>query len=429
MDGAFRDLLANVAHALWFTPPDYARSLLGSPATWLGRHAPDRELELAQPRYLPGNLETAYRIALPSWPGRPAWIPPAVPTFGLFRESAVRPYPLEAEPRNPYPRESWLFLNGICTDERVLELNARCLHRLFGRPLTLLHNQTYGIALDLAECALGKGWLAATEAVRKLFPAFYSELKRPDLDRVVLIAHSQGTILAAIFLAMLRELLTGLPAVGSPESQRANALLRAAPAERRVRSARVLKAGGGAAGARFVSITTDYGTELTDSPEMGTGIDRVARWLDWSADAVLGLPRLDPGELRRLEIYCFATCATDMRELVRRDHTPYMEHFGNTRDLVARLGMFAPLQGPGRTRIDGLRFARPGAWGPLLAAHYLAPLERQWTGAADPGFIAEAADEGTQSRLRQAYLQEHPPEKSPRRPRSGTRTRPAPVTT
>jgi hypothetical protein len=422
MNVTFTDLLSNVLHALRLGPPNYPRSLLGGPSSWLRNFSPETELQLAEPWHFPLNLGTARRIALPSWPGRPSWVPESASALGLFRESAVLPYPMEAEPENPYPRESWLLANGICTDDAVLELNARYLHRLFGRPLTLLHNQTYGAALDLAECAFGKGWLASTEAVRKLFPAFYAELKRPDIDRVVLLAHSQGTILAAIFVALLRELLAPCPAEDSPEALRAQSLLDAAPGKR---FARVLRPQPGTEGADLVQVRTENGRLLSGTAAAGEMVDRVARWLDWSATTALGLPPLTVEELRKLEVYCFATCATDLRAILDDEHpAPYIEHFGNTHDLVARLGMFAPERGAGRTHLGGVRFVCEGGWGHLLNAHYLAPLERQWSGATDAAFTARAPHAGAESRLREAYLQANPPGEQPAlQPEPGQRRR------
>jgi hypothetical protein len=53
---------------------------------------------------------------------------------------------------------------------------------------------------------------------------------------------------------------------------------------------------------------------------------------------------------------------------------PYIEHFGNENDIVARLGMQAPNAATHRIAVEGPRFVRPGAWGHLLNVHYLYPL-------------------------------------------------------
>ena len=51
---------------------------------------------------------------------------------------------------------------------------------------------------------------------------------------------------------------------------------------------------------------------------------------------------------------------------------PYMEHFANENDLVARLGVLSPND---KIEIDGQRFVRRGAWGHLLNEHHLYPID------------------------------------------------------
>jgi hypothetical protein len=81
---------------------------------------------------------------------------------------------------------------------------------------------------------------------------------------------------------------------------------------------------------------------------------------------------LEQSELEKLEIYSFATCANVMAYF--RPGIPYIEHFGNEYDIVARLGMQAPSPERWGIHIDGPRFVRPGAWGHLLNMHYLYPM-------------------------------------------------------
>ncbi len=392
-------LLANILHAIKLFPPNYVRSILGTRDSWKRANNPDTELQLTEWRHFPGNLRTAQSILLPSGAGRPGWLPQHADEVGLFRDSSTALYPPQSGAAGRYPRESWLFLNGMCADQKIADLNAACLYRMFGRPLTMLHNQTHGFVLDLAECAVGKGWLAATEAVRSLFPAFYSELKRPDIDRVVLIAHSQGTILAAIFLDLLGELLGQPPSNDSLELQHAERLLARDRETLHKHDARVLLPAAGPAGASLLRLA-----ELSNSVEEQLS-STVMHWLDWSGDAALGLPPLTEQELAKLEIYNFATCASHMPYLVKgANPLPYIEHFGNHKDLVARLGMFAPSRGIGSTHLDGHRFVRDEGWGHLLNAHYLFPLEQAWLDSNHSGFTADA-DPVLESRLKSYYQQ------------------------
>ncbi len=90
-------------------------------------------------------------------------------------------------------------------------------------------------------------------------------------------------------------------------------------------------------------------------------------------------------ELRKLEFYCFANCATEMRRLRFRSRhkAPWIESYGNANDIVARLGVLSNTNGCGRVQIAGDRYERAGAWGHLLNAHYLFPM-MEAHGSGDP---------------------------------------------
>jgi hypothetical protein len=413
MANKVHSLLSNVVNALLFSPPNYLRSLIGNSTSWHRSSNADTELQLLERQHFPANLHTARAILFPALPGKPRWLAGLASSTGIYRQSAAGLYPVSSEPAERYANESWLLLNGMCADKAIAELNADYVYRLFGRQLTLLHNETHGFALDLAECAVGKGWLAATEAVQQLFPAFYSELKRPDIDRVVLIAHSQGTILAAVFLAMLQQLLTSPTAAehkpdskpdrSSPEARYASAMLKSSLTQLNKTSSRIMQQAAGPAGCLLTHL------EAATANSKQALLESVHYWLDWSEDTALGLPALTRAELKKLEIYSFATCATDMQQQQHAGKaSPYIEHFGNSHDLVARLGLFAPQQGPGSTRIDGLRFIHQGGWGHLLNAHYLQPLQQQWQKAGELSFEPLPEQTASRSRLEDYYRQAHP---------------------
>lgn len=257
---------------------------------------------------------------------------------------ASGPIPYAGEYAGAHPRERWLFINGICTDRRMALINAEMLSRMFGRPFTILYNTTGGFLWDLAESAVGKSWDGITEAVVANLPEFTSALEDPEVDRVVLVAHSQGTILAAVLLKLLEEILHAAPDL------RTGAGTGPVSPERRV--ARRI-AGTGPAGA-------------AEQPRDAEPHVRRARQC------------LTTRDVGKLEVYCFANCATSMEPFVAIGspprHAPWIESYGNEYDLVAKLGLLAPPHGIGSARIAGDRYRRLGAWGHLLNAHYLAPI-------------------------------------------------------
>ena len=173
----------------------------------------------------------------------------------------------------------------------------------------------------------------------------------PQLERDIVLANSLGSIIASIMLrAIARTLDEQL----------------------------VLSSGGRrcnwdtAAGDPLRQFDDDRDKDLRDS---------VARCL---AQFGSGRPDAVLARLRKLEIYTFANCADSMRQVVRRGRRalPWLEHFANENDIVARLGVLSPND---KVVIDGPRYVRRGAWGHLLNEHHLFPIQEHLDeGGPDP---------------------------------------------
>lgn len=124
------------------------------------------------------------------------------------------------EVQNAYPKELWIHVNGINTDLESAKENCRIMHKMFGRPVHLLHNPTDGFILDLLECMMGKTGLlkrGCTEPRKKLREILVKEMTKKDsgmnnaYDKIVLIAHSQGTIITGNVIADLTDIADGKP--------------------------------------------------------------------------------------------------------------------------------------------------------------------------------------------------------------------------
>jgi len=343
------DLAYNVSYALRISPPHYARSILGDANSWRARTCPPTELKLAEFDEWNKGLPALAHILIPAVPWKPPGVSIAFSDL-LFRPSIVFRYPTGPHVQNPTPGEMWFFINGICTDRNVVDLNAKYLYHLFGRPLTVLHNFTRGFLPDLAACAVGKEWERVTESALVAFPPVYAALKDQACERLILLAHSQGTILSAVILELLKALHLPTyprwsrgPVVG-PEHAVARKLAERWDFERTMRPAR----------ARSTRLPA----------------------FEWPGHGRRQPEPLTPKEWCKLEIYCFANCATEMVpvKVDRRKLAPWIESYGNDRDIVARLGVLAKVAGPGSVSIGGDRYERQAAWGHLLNAHYLFPM-------------------------------------------------------
>jgi hypothetical protein len=218
----------------------------------------------------------------------------------------------------------------------VAQINAAYLADLFHRPLALIQNSTGSIFEDLLECMLGKEWQRTTEAATKAFPPIYDALKSRHKQRVIVICHSQGTIIMGVVLRLLSkltrkpEVLPALPEAVAFEAPR-------------------------------------YEGPMQIYPRQDP----------------IDLEQFDPleeDELAKLEIYAFANCANVMKHHPAAGRharpIPWIESYGNECDLVARLGMLAPRPEQWGIQIDGPRYEQRGRWGHLLNEHYLIEIDK-----------------------------------------------------
>ena len=334
------ELAANVADAVRGIPP------WGLPSSVLGtiRWAmPYLHSEYAM--FASSDLGRSARyladVAIPSLNRRaPAWFPE--PLRGVFfHETTIarRPDPLGSY--DSFADEAWFFINGILTDAGMAAWNADYLALLFHRPFTVIQNATDGPVSDLIECADEKAFGMNGEPVDVGFPAIHRALKDPTRERVVIIAHSQGTLIAAVMVRLLGLIYAHSPALMSEGERR---------------------------------------DELSRLRDRGVTLD-----LDAFAP-------VSTAELARLEIYCFANCASEMRYVDPDRRLPWLESFGNQHDLVARLGMLAPHLAAEEIAIDGPAWVHRGAWGHLLNAHYLRHIDLAQGGSARPGPVTATAD-------------------------------------
>jgi hypothetical protein len=364
---SFWNLLEISLSALEMWPPAYIRSVLGPVKTWLPPHDRYSEFSVLDPWRLGRMLRYVADVSVPSL-SRPAprLLAPLLPPFVedlFFHQSQVLHRPDNYGDYTTFEDERWFFINGILTNPDIAQLNAACISWLFHRPVTLIQNATDGFVADLAECALEKEWFentSQTEAAIAAFPPIFDALTDASKQKVVIICHSQGTIITSVVLyafellhkRAMGEKLTDLPCgVFAPES-----------------------------------MAPKVGLEGYGDPE------RIP--LDPAKLDMNDFRALEPEEWAKLEIYFFATCANDIRYhsgAGEEGSVPYMEHFGNGRDLVAHLGMFAKAREKRGIRIDGPAYVRTGAYGHLLNKDYLLPIAAAQKPGRKPGGVGGAA--------------------------------------
>lgn len=314
------ELAKIVADALAFAPPLYLNSVLGMPWTWVPPFRAHSEFRIFNPLNPGRMLNYVADVSIPALPVR---LPEEVPLSEavVFRPTRILFQPDPDDDPYSFPEESWIFINGIATNPDMARINAHCITAFFGRPLTIIQNATDSIGADLVESVIGKSWQVITEASAKAYPFVLHELRNERKKRVVVVCHSQGTI---IMSNVLRALMS---------EDFCRWLLKDKP----------------------------FFPKFLRESDAGS--------LD------------DLSLLAKLEIYAFANCADVMPYAPLQftapsgHRVPLIESFGNEYDLVARTGMLAPHPEQHGILIDGPRFVRKGMWGHLLNEHYLLGIE------------------------------------------------------
>ena len=380
------ELLDIFLAALRMWPPSYIRGIFGPMRGWLPPRPPLAEFEILDPWCPKRTVDFLVEALIPAADHAPSnlvrTLVPRRITDLLWRPTRYIQQPDPFGSVTSYPDERWFFINGICTNEDVAMLNARKLSEMFGRPLCVIQNASNSLPWDLTQCVLGKTfwridpldgpesshriprhrdtvtWLeimrASLHSVRRnqigslaIRPTDLTEpaerateviahaLVAPHVDKVVVIAHSEGTIIAANVIWALGDILD------AADSGRSGHLL---PAERRI----------------MRTIAPGVRAQRGDDGEPS-----VRRYL------------------RKLEVYAFANCATSMTYADAEAQMPFIESFANRKDFIARLGVLSPYaSGPAPLiQIDGDLFVREdnrsygSSLGHLLNQHYLFPIE------------------------------------------------------
>lgn len=203
---SFGQLVKAGLDAARMRPSRVATSVLGDACSLLppyGAHSEYRHIVYA------GPVSTAtwlLDVGTPSLPlATPGWAPSLL-DFLFWHPSTLERVPDRFDHPASFPDEAWFFINGIMTNESLARVNGRHLARVFGRPMTVIHNATSGLVVDLAECVVGKAYFATTEAAKTALPPIHAALTDPSITRVVVLAHSQGTIIAANVLERIGQL-------------------------------------------------------------------------------------------------------------------------------------------------------------------------------------------------------------------------------
>lgn len=348
--------------ALKIFPPLYTQSILGAAVHWLPPYREYSEFTVFNPWKPLTTLGYLGDITIPAFSHAPnkwerTFIPPFITNL-FWRPSGYHQQMDPFDSETSFASEKWFFINGIGTNETLAQINSSLLSKMFRRPVTIINNSTNSIPLDLGQCFVGYQVKndpsidkpkTMTEPVAVAIVAIIEALIDPEVDNIVLVNHSQGTIITGNVLKALGNALQALEAL-----------------------------------------------EASPNATEGGELDMLARL------ALQKLPDLNHPDIQeagsvhnyalkiltKLEVYTFANCSNEMtyiahleKESGERVGLPYIENIANKNDIIARIGVLSPLREPlseeSPIKIDGSVFERKDdvtfmdTWGHLLNHCYL----------------------------------------------------------
>ncbi|KAF2146735.1 uncharacterized protein K452DRAFT_282924 [Aplosporella prunicola CBS 121167] len=102
-----------------------------------------------------------------------------------------------------HPDEYWIFINGVSVGRYWLQANVDRLAKIFGRPVTGIHNPTNGMIFDLIQCMVERNFGYSTQDVRDAYKLVKEALMDEKRKKVMLILHSQGGIQGGLIVDWL----------------------------------------------------------------------------------------------------------------------------------------------------------------------------------------------------------------------------------
>ncbi|RIB28422.1 hypothetical protein C2G38_1892890, partial [Gigaspora rosea] len=99
--------------------------------------------------------------------------------------------------------EKWFFINGVMTNQHWLDENCKRLEYHFKRGVTGILNSSYGIIWDTAETIVSRSFDDETIPVRWASYLIFQELKKDEVKKVRLVAHSEGCVIANLVIKKL----------------------------------------------------------------------------------------------------------------------------------------------------------------------------------------------------------------------------------
>lgn len=100
----------------------------------------------------------------------------------------------------------WCEINGVSTNGDLQWANGKQISELFRTKVHLLHNPSQGLLVDLIECFRDRTLGLFTSISKRIAKALRKQLLKTKGEKgkkIILLAHSQGTIIASNAIELL----------------------------------------------------------------------------------------------------------------------------------------------------------------------------------------------------------------------------------
>ena len=191
--------LLKILYSSFIHTKNVARSLFGN-NIYINVHNNDSELNKNN-WSLSNIISMLASIFIPTLPIHcPGWVPSIIKN-SIFGGNSYfikdEEYDIDSQ------SECILFVNGILTNELIVKQNIQLLKTMFKKPVHCVFNKTDSLIMDLVECMIGKQTNDLTESSFVTLSVISKLLLKPNIRKIIVICHSQGTIIMSQVLSNL----------------------------------------------------------------------------------------------------------------------------------------------------------------------------------------------------------------------------------
>lgn len=130
-----------------------------------------------------------------------SWLPEIVNNLFFYINSEY----IKNEPELDTNNNCYIFINGILSNESIVFNNKKNLENFLNKPINILHNSSNSLLMDLFEAFIGKETDILTEPSKLALSTIITKLLDDNINKVIIIAHSQGTIIISNVIKRLNK--------------------------------------------------------------------------------------------------------------------------------------------------------------------------------------------------------------------------------